>query len=600
MKVWWALISRETRTLLPWWLTFAALVVLTPVFVLWMQPGVALEPRSSLLDGMHDTAFIAMLLSFMVGHGLVAPEWRQQHIEFLDGLPVRRVEVFGAKVIAGLAPCSALVIGSAVGDFTLSLLLGHPDAMGLAHGIVLGHVVVGAAMLGGFGGGLLLSWLGGLGWGVVVLMLTGGLFLRIAAPPVRTWLPMLGTYGALDWDLGTATHPLGPAVGWAIVGAVTAALSGVLFGGPGSMFTSRGSWLTAISRWAVLGCGGSAMLLLGLLSLLLVAFTASEELLEPVRSLPSGTLRVLYHPSNIDRAQELADELATLSAEVGARVGNPDPMVLDVELMGAPSNHAGLFTGGKIRVRHDADRFVVAHELAHAHAFAIAGPTAWRHASHTRFFDEGLASWVAAELSGDEEIPAAAGWIRRTDQARFEWLVDDSQLQAEQDLAQAYPLGQAFVAALVDEAGTDAPACVLRQLRDVGGRPVAGLALWVQLAADCGFSLDGVVDAWEDALDRRAETLAPVLPKLHARPIDGGVALHVTDDSGSEWPLICRFRDDVSTPVNRYEHVTTDAGGTCRVPRTQLSGQTYGYQLGFVPPGVDEPVFWPWVEAPVP
>ena len=282
-------------------------------------------------------------------------------------------------------------------------------------------------------------------------------------------------------------------------------------------------------------------------------------------------------------------------------MGNERPLHLDVEIMGAPANHLGVFTGGKIRVARSADRGTLAHEIAHAHAYALSGPSAWKQHNHTRFFDEGLASWAEGRISGKSEIPLVVGAIYRTDQAHFELLVENELLSARQDMAQAYPLGHAFVAVLAREEGPDAVPCVLKALADVGGETVAGLALWYDLADTCQIDLDGVVRAWDQALADAGDALPATLPRLHARIVDENAVakvLWVDDDNHVGWPLLCRFRDNEEASVAHYYHRRV-RDGKCRVPRSQLSGQTFDYQLGFELPGGEWTVFSPWAEAPL-
>lgn len=333
-----------------------------------------------------------------------------------------------------------------------------------------------------------------------------------------------------------------------------------------------------------------AVLLFGALGALIVLSYAPEILTQGVKVIETEHFRLLYREQSAQSAQQLAGDIDQLSAQVGALVGHPEPIQLDIEFLGAAPNHAGVFTGGKIRVLGEADRGVVAHELAHAHAFAVAGAAAWHQSEHTRFFDEGLANWVAARLEGTEEIPELAAAIHRNDPVSFAMLVEDKVYKRERDLAEVYPIGQAFVAALDPEGGAAVRQCILQGIGAVEKRRITGLSLWAHLAAQCGFDLDRVVRRMERMLVERAATLPP-LSKVKATVRAGHLRLDVDgliDGDG----LVCRFRPRGDASVNNYVH-TFNRSGRCRIPRESLMGASFDYQVG-VELG-DEVVYDRWV-----
>jgi hypothetical protein len=314
----------------------------------------------------------------------------------------------------------------------------------------------------------------------------------------------------------------------------------------------------------------------------------------------AGGFRVLYAPGGEDRAEHVAAAVDAVSAEVGRQLGNPAPLRLDVELLGAPANHLGVFTGGKIRLATSADDATLAHELAHAHAFALSGPGAGVHADATHFFDEGLADWVQARWSGEPAVPRVAGLIDETGQARFEDLVDHARHTARHDIRQSYVLGQVFVEALVQQAGEAALPCVLRALGDSGDTPMAGLATWYSVAARCSVDLDAVQDRWRALLaEARAQFDGPT-PRLRAAVVgDGGPRwVNVRDERELGWTLLCGFRSAPEEPVHRWVFFPAQ-DGRCEVPTTALAGPTAQVQVGFrVPGSVDglEDVYLEWTD----
>lgn len=599
-----ALLRKESEALLPYWLAFLVLMLVNVTSVLWSGSflGEALGERFS--NG-ETNAVLLLVLSFLVGHGAVAHELRDGHVEFLDALPVGRAAIYAAKVVACALPCLALVLGSLAMDLSYAAVASPPHALSPLQPILVMHAMMLASAIGGLGLGMLLSWLGPLAWGVLGLAWFVAGCAGVVYRPIQGWVPALGSYGELAWDHGTASHPLCPPVAFALAGCAATVASGLLFLGPGQLLTERGSSAVAAVRYALGGCLGLALLPLGALMGLAVCFGYGGPLFRGVEVHRTEDFRVLYAPGDAEHALALAAEVDEVSRRVGVLVGNPAPLRLDVEVLGAPRNHLGVFTGGKIRLATSADAGVLAHELAHAHAWALSGPAGWDLHDHTHFFEEGLADWVGATLAGGPPVPLVAGAIRTTGQGRFEDLVDHDRYVARHDVRQSYVLGQVFVAALVEVAGAEAPGCVLGGLSRIPRGPVTGLALWYGLAARCGFDLDRVRDRWEELLDEAADALPP-LPRLRATVVtEPALAVVVRDEIGRGFPLHCGFRDRPEAEPAHWVYLPADDDGQCEVPTGHLAGATFQYQVGYELP-VDEgergltDVYLEWTDAAVP
>ncbi|MBX2802432.1 MAG: ABC transporter permease [Myxococcales bacterium] len=590
-----ALLAKETRELVPYWLAVVGLLVAATLALL-LDSDLVLLPLATRYDHGDESVFQLMLLGILLGHGAVAREVVNGHMEFLDALPTTRVRVYLAKALAVLAPCVFLIVGSAVMDLALQQLAPVPHQRSGARAVWVLHGVQMATLVFAVGLGMLLSWLRGLAFGVIVVGLVSVLTLTVLVPSVGDVFPVPSSaYGKLVWERGVPWHPLGPPLLWAGVGVAAMAVSGALFVGPGEALLRRGSGVVAVVRVGGLGCGG--LLLSGLAGIALVSVGLQSTLTGIRVDTSHEPFRVLYRGVDEAEVRTVTEDLRALARQVAAAVGwDGELPPLDIEFLGAAPNHAGVFTGGKIRLGKP-DRAVLAHELAHAMAFQLTGPAAWHQGDHTRFFSEGLASWVAAEVSGEPSIPLEAAAIHATGQARFELLVEDDLLIEQQDIVQAYPLGHAFVSTLVAEAGAEAVACVLREQRRIGRRTVAGLALWYGMANACDFDLDTVIARWEADLEERAEEL-PILPRVHARQryTERGLVLEVVDERYAGLQLLCRFRSDAEAPVEQYRQ-TNVSNGACLVPTAQLAGATFDYQLGFRVPVRHQPasVFLPWV-----
>lgn len=592
MKGFVALLVKETLGLLPNWVGMLVLMLVLGSTQL-LDASLTLAPVSGRFTGGGEGGLVVFLLAFVCGHGALGPEFTGRHIEFLDGLPVRRGTVYVAKLIAAWLPSVGMLGLSLTIDLVASWW--SPGAPGASPymGILALHALMLIAAWSGFTIGLLLSWFGRLAWGVVLLgLIMSGVFSVLIAP-MRPYVPGFGTFGSLTFVSREMTHPVGPIVFWIVIGWVQAALAGILFIGPGERLTLRGSMGTGLVRWATIGCGSLFIGLFAVLSALGLLIRASD-LLRPIEVESTEHFRLLFHAEHGDAVRAATEDVEALSTSIGEMVGNPEPVVMDLEFLGAQANHAGLFTGGKIRLQQDAARDVVAHELVHAHAFAVSGPAAWHQKEHTRFFDEGLASWVTAVLVDEPTVPPAAAAIHQVDPVMFDLLVEDARWTAERDMAAAYPLGVVFLEALDGHGGVETRRCTLEQIAEAGRQDIAGLALWVGIGQRCGFDLDAVVRDFETLLEEAADDLPP-LPALEAR-LDGR-ELVVVDREGRGFQVVCRFRSSVQQDVTQYEHVWTK-DGRCALPMLQLSEPTFDYQVGFQFAG--ETVFDAWVTAPRP
>jgi hypothetical protein len=599
LRLLWALLKKESAAVAPHWFVTLALVASSSLLSA-IGTDLVLEPLSARFDGWEVSTFLAFMVAFAVGHTLVAPEFAEGQIEFLDSLPTSRVVLFAMKALAALFPCLLIVVGSLTTDVLFAWLVPGPPGADVWRTVWVGNAILLTGALGGLGLGMLLSWLRGLAWGVLILGFVVGMVTGVLFPTVQAYVPLFGTWGTLEFIDGQPTHALAPLVVWSTIGVFGIFTSFLLFIGPGAGLTRQGSWMTGGIRIGVMGCLSLLILALGALSLLGLLIRAPELLGEGIAVHETENLRVLYRPADEAHVLATVADLEQLSRDVGTAIGNNQPLQIDIEFLGAAQNHGGVFTGGKIRLRRDADRNTLAHEMAHAHAFALQGPAAWHQRSHVRFFEEGLASWVAAGLTDQPAVPGVAGVIHAKDPVALDLLVEDDRFSTERDLAQAYPLGQAFVEALDRVGGVEARACVLREVGAIGSERIAGLALWVTLSERCGFALDTVVVEMERLLDAAAAQYPPA-PDLEAAVVGEELVVEQVWPAGAtQIPLdvVCRFRDTPDADVAHYEHVYVREG-TCAIPTWRLSGTTFEYQVGFVL-GPDETVYDRWVAAPLP
>lgn len=587
-----ALLAKETDGIRPYWVGVVG-------FLLWFASSHLLgdgplTPMSEVVgDDWDDWGFTVSIFAFMLGHAMVAREFRDGHVEFLDGLPVTRLQVYLAKVVAGLLPMAALVLGSTLVKVWFIQASGTPHGLDAGPALGLHLALLWALVFGSVGLGFAFSWLGGLGWGLYGVGWIAAMVASLTTAAVRPYLPLAGML-VVSWDGTEATQLAGPIWLWTGIGVVGFVVSGVLFQGPGERLVATGSRVVGGLRTVMVGCGGLLVIGLSLLAIPGSIFAFADRLLAATEVHQTEHFRFLFRTDEKEEAMALIAQAEAFHARLSEELGT-EPFPLDIELMGGGRYHSGRFLGGKIRMSLIDGEATLAHELAHAHAFALSGWGASDQYEHLRFFEEGVGMYYEDLLTGwgQDQSWAAAVW--ETDQARFDELVEDTERGYTSDTFQAYPLGRAFVGALVEVEGPRAPACLLSALADVGREPVAGLSLWHGIAQTCGYDLEAVVARFDDRLEAAAAELPLPLPRLTAHAIRGEVLrLRVHDAEARGWELMCRFRDSVDQPARDYEHVPVEDDGTCEVPSDIVSGSEVGYQLGFLLPDSGTLVLLPW------
>ncbi|MCA9553695.1 MAG: hypothetical protein KC933_26885 [Myxococcales bacterium] len=557
----------------------------------------------ALTEGLEAWLILAGTLAFAVGHAQVAPELTRGHIQLLDALPVSRAAVFVAKVAAGLVVVALILLVTAVSRGTFVALLTTDAHASPAPAEALLLVQHTAALLAFYGAGLFLSWLGTLGWAMFLLAF---MVVFVAAEPIPAMRPLslFHGYGTLRFVRGQPEAAGWPAMFWLGLGGAQALLSGLVFLGPGDALVQGGSRLQPTVKKLTIGLMAGVLLLLGAFSAVSLAARGNLSLTAVTRQVGHFRVLITHDEYRGDaEAEALLARFEPLDDAVRRILGVTTPLTLDVELAGRGRYHAGRYTGGKIRMAWDdqaAETF--AHELTHAYAHALAGEALHRHHDHLRFFNEGLATWVAEQAvetsTSADPFRAWAGAIYGLDHHHFDPLTDDKARAKTLDPFEPYPLGLAFVEALVDAHGPLAPRCVLEQVALLPDQDLVGRALWYRVLAGCRFDLPEILAAYDNRLKsyaRRWPSPARLVP-VSADVEDGEPVLRVPEAVGV--PLVCRFRSRVDAkPADLDEQAVLR--GRCPVTTIDAGRETISYQLGWRLP-MGWAVYTPWAELPVP
>jgi len=291
-------------------------------------------------------------------------------------------------------------------------------------------------------------------------------------------------------------------------------------------------------------------------------------------------------------------------------VGASDRIVVDLASPVA-SHTAGMTAWTKIRVplghgltTHEADR-ILGHETAHVMMHQIGGEFFFKDFEATRFFNEGMATVVEQKYFSDEGEVRAMRRLTAAVAARgkvsFATLCSNEALSRSRDPELVYPFGSAFCYALIETYGDDAPGKVVSEFKHPRYGPEAvGETLWRDVLQKCGFSLDRVVAAYDGDLARlqteEASFLATI-PRLSATIQAKGDEFLLEPHYEGKAPgkIVCCVKHDTVMSDGREWH-WPEKDGTIHVPKSEVTGATVHYMLGWAVDSLPWPVFEPWVE----
>lgn len=626
-----ALLRKELRALLPVYALLAALVALEFAFELATSPpdqrpiSVAWEDYAG-----HGSmgAVLSFLLAFAISGGLLARESEEGTLAFLDALPTTRSRVFLAKFAAGMGALLALPLGSAARVAALQALSRDSLDPALHLGPIAAILALRACQ--GFvflSAGMALSFLRRLGWLIAALAFWGYFALKSAAP----WIAALNVFALDDplWRGQALELRAAPLAAQLAMGAAFFALAWGLFAGAGEALLARmdsmkrGPWGSA----ALALVGAAAATLLG--AIVVVGLSHRGGVVgppvDPVDSkfaewsssrLATRRYEFIY-PSNLEaRARSLAERADAVHDRVRDFLGATDGVPIVADLTARERSHAGSAYWNKIRMNlADSDdpvwlAAVLGHETAHVFASRLTRSRINDAFDSTRFFNEGLASYLEFRLfrpeGSVEGYRRAAGILRTRGEIRIEELVDRAKLMERQDPDMVYAAGESFVAATVKLYGDGAPGKLLRALgREGGPRNLAGLELWRDAFQAAGYDLDAAIDeffALLDASARENRGLASRLPRIRPEVSVGArrATIRVTQAPPPGWAPICRFRAGPRVDPREYRRAEEDGAGEFSIPRAALPPEGFGYQVGWADGSGDIAIYEPWARvAPV-
>jgi hypothetical protein len=579
----------------------------------------ALHRHHTLYDGRQWAVegMLVLLLAFTLGAGLLARELEDGTLAFLDGLPLRRRDVFLAKLAVAGGCLSLFAIVEPVAGWLLHLALRHsvdePVTAATLGALALRNVVL-VGM--GLGLGLLCGFVRNLAWALFAMACAFVMVLRSAWPRAAAAIDPTGLVAD-----GWATQGFAGETAWTVLGLALAclALAYGLFVHAGGAAMARLARL-AERRGVVPVAYAGAIVLFGMAAYLAHDAPGPDADVDAdgaggapgqhavsvhAEATPRGPRKIAtaHYVFNVpagmaveERDLETADRafdraLAALSVKL--RGGQP----VDVDLAGSVANTDGLAAHDRIRINvHPGWENTLVHETVHVVAERLAGVAHREELQRMRVFNEGLARWAepergsSAQQRSAEDLAVATVFRRR--QLGQDNLLDADALARDLDWELVYPLGARLVDALVARYGGDAPVRVLLALNQAAfPRDLNGYELYRSAFQLAGYDINLVLNDYALGLRRLDVAYGPVIDAL-PRPRgllvrdEGrvGIAVQLDRLAAGDGQFRVRFRprDD----SERHELVTVgrlDRRGARLVawaPPAQVANDKICYQIG--------------------
>ena len=620
-----SLLRKELRSVAPFLALVLFFVALNWLFILLAEYPDQ-YPLSLLLsdDARNTTQILTFILAFALASGLLVREQDEGTLAFLDGLPVSRAQIFVCKCAVALSVLWLLPISDLVFNATFHALSRTSLDRDFHWDILLTATLLdGTACISYLSIGLALSFLrrfsllvlGLLIWALVLLhergvsfaLLLDILSLGIPVFEGQRWLLPWSKLGAqLALALACATAAF---VAFQFTGdgaqRLTAKLKrrrgGVLLAGLGPAVAVT-VWIGLWAYWGWKSDHASGPRVRYADWTIARANTASYEFLYPENR---GAL-----------VNQIIDRADAAEAKVREFLQATSPGQIIVDMTAMQPRHAGRAYWKKVHMNlpFEADATgiealisVLGHETAHVYLDHLSSGRLHDRFESTRFFHEGLASWVEYHLFLPPEklvlLRRVAAVMRARDEVEFEELIQDQKLSLRLDRDLVYPLGEVFVAALIKRYGKMAPGKVARAFaREDMPKDLAGFALWQDAFQSCHFNLSDVTDEFFAELDRIASEqseFAPSLPRLRGAVEKRGSEIIVRGLYAGRAPgaMVCRFRPGSDTADRFYELRFAEDENTFRVDRSDYTERSFWYQLGWQTSETSQIVYESWVEG---
>lgn len=575
------------------------------------------------------------LIPFTLGLTLLPRERDEGTIEFLDALPCSRTQVFAAKLImAILAIAPITIIGNGchwVGHWANADSFDrswHVPTMAKAMLLEWFTLVVSLCL------GMGLSFFRRFAWLVLGLLFSIWMALNAAGLRGVERFHLLSTfdYRFRNFDLVVPWENLQALYSLAGVSLVVAY---VWFLCDGDTFQR---WGRAFREWRFRGCAiGFGMVGMGLVWIVIfITYSVQngEELSEVAADQNAPEVReVVSDPRAVKREaggyiflysgenEAIAEGLIALAPRVHDTVAGffgREPvsgLVADLE---STTRHNVAATANWKRVNlnlaysKDPDELaaVLGHETTHVFIDLTGGDRIKDRFAATRWFHEGLASYVEyrffrppARIAEQHKIAAYAS---ERQSVALEEIMNTGYWAARYDANLVYPLGHVFSEALVQVGGDEAPRKVVAALgNESRSSRLAAYDWWREACQEAGIDFSAVASAYYGLLKQYAtidyKAFVDSIPRLSARVKKTQATIILEPVIVGTLPprskLICQVRSQEDDSASEIQYLSLSPKGDFVIPRNKLTGRRFSYQMGLMMKETALPLFEPWREA---
>jgi ABC-type transport system involved in multi-copper enzyme maturation permease subunit len=616
------LLRKELRSLAP----FLGLVLFFNLLS-WAEPLVTKfpdqYPLAKLLSHDEGDQVLLFLVAFALASSLLVRERDDGTLAFLDALPISRTRIFFTKTALALGVLWLVPLSDLVQKATLYYWSRNSLEPAVQWPPLLTCALLDAASAFVFlSFGLALSFLRRFSLLVLGVLISAYLFLQEWQTP---FVPLFNIFSLSD-PVYQARRWLFPSTKLAVQLSLAVVCLGIALGA----FQMMGD---AARRFAERARRGRGVALIGGLAValavavwigLFVYWGEHNEGDNDTRATVkyanwrTGRARTahygfLYPENQGGLVSQLLDRADTVESRVRQFLGAQPIPWINADLTGSDPHTAGEAHWKQVQIdmtacdNVDDLTAVFAHETTHVYIDHESENRIADDFNATRFFHEGLASYVEHHLFRAPDKLArsrrVAAALHSRHEVKFDELMDGDALARKRDPDLVYPLGEMFVAALVQRYGETAPGKVVRAFGRTGGPTgLKGAELWRDVLQSWGGNLSEVEDVFFQLLDQsvteQKEFIAS-LPRLRGavQRDSNYIRIRATYEGPAPGKIVCRLRPDAETPERLYEYAVEKEPGLFRVNRAYFSERSFWYQLGWRSADASQPIYEPWVET---
>lgn len=618
-----ALFVKEFHHLMPLIMALLALEVLglldsfwshSPDTIIWSDLSVLLDRN---LADMAGTLYF--LIGMVAAYMMLSHEGKQQTLQFLWSLPVKRWHIFAVKLITAMAAMTGMIllghlallwvnsfsVGSITsGQFSWSLWWREIGALTGVTAIGLGY----GAMVASFRVVGILTFIAA--WSAVIVLAS-----------MDTSFQYLNVMSLLDLEF-RGSEILLNAKTWRVHSTVAVICTVFAL----YRWTRDGRAPAQHSRASRVGVRIGTGLSVIVVLVLIIAYRITQivpGLLDDGSDLPELALQssdtqyyeISYYGADAEQARVLLNEADRYAEQIMQLLNFETSERTLADLTDSSTDHLGIAGWKKLRMKRsalyddDLRAHVFVHESAHVLAAAASDRRLSDHYPYSLFFIEGLAEWVSFELLDLEDerhslrLLSALAWHHMD--LRFDDILYSGAFRNQFDNNLIYALGEAWVSTLAEVCGQAAPGAALKAMaRPDAPQRVQGSTFWRDTlqAGSCDL---GTVNSRFELLMRSYEEQIVGVPELTGAisTLNERLVVSLTlgaSDVEDAYNVFVRVRDSASASPQSVisESAELFEGETVEVelPLRMISGQRFQYQIGleFLPG--ERPFFSRWID----